>query len=97
MSPSYSSVLIIALACLSAPVQVRAALGEVATLAGQGAGGGFVDGQRFEASFSAAVGVAFNPDSNTLYVADMANNAVRMVFSDGTVATLWSSPGRGIS
>ena len=56
-----------------------------------------MDGQRFEASFSAAVGVAFNPDSNTLYVADMANNAVRMVFSDGTVATLWSSPGRGIS
>ena len=92
---SYSSILIIALACLSAPVQVRAAPGDVATLAGGSAG--FVNGAGDQASFNGPCGVAFDPDSDTLYVVDTNNDAIRTVASDGTVATLWSSPGRGIS
>ena len=55
--------------------------GAVATLAGTGSSG-FVNGVGTEASFSSPYGVAFDPVSGTVFVADYQNNAVRTVAFD---------------
>lgn len=80
--------------------------GAVATFAGGGGDGndcvgcrssgyGFDDGIGTLASFNYPSGLAFDPSSDTLYVADEMNNAIRTVASDGTVKTLAGSGSYG--
>lgn len=66
--------------------------GEVSTLAGGDASGGFVNGTGALASFNffgsyAAVSMAMDPDSN-LYVLETSNHAIRKVTPTGVVSTL---------
>ncbi len=60
----------------------------ITTLAGTGTAG-FADGRPTQASFSEPAGLAFNPTTNTLYVADTNNNLIRTVQLDtGMVGTV---------
>ncbi|MBT2185634.1 hypothetical protein [Sphingobium nicotianae] len=60
--------------------------GEVTTLAG-GASPGFADGQGRDAAFDTPCGLALDR-SGALLVADMGNDAIRRVGTDGRVSTL---------
>ncbi len=53
--------------------------------------GGLVNGQGRSARFFFPEGLAFDPVSSTLYVADQYNNTIRQVTADGTVATVAGS------
>ena len=68
-------------------VRTVASDGTVATLAGR-LGRASLDAVGDQASFNSPRGVTFDPSSDTLYVVDTCNHAVRSVASDGTVATL---------
>ncbi|MES2386746.1 MAG: SMP-30/gluconolactonase/LRE family protein [Bacteroidota bacterium] len=58
--------------------------GTVSTVAGSIAG--FADGTSAVAMFNSPAGLAFDADGN-LYVADVQNNRVRQITTDGTVST----------
>jgi len=61
--------------------------GVVTTLAGNGTSG-FVDGTGTAARFSLPNGIAVIPSTNTIVVADMGNNRIRLVTPGGVVTTL---------
>jgi streptogramin lyase len=73
---------------------VRAAGGDVRTLAGSGGiepnapwvPGGFADGPGDRAQFNAPLGIAVAPDG-TVYVADAGNRSIRRIAADGTVTS----------
>jgi NHL repeat len=77
-------------------IRVIAVDGAVTTLAGPqpgstfnpGTGSGFVDGTTGDARFNAPMALAVAP-SGDLYVSDHFNYAVRVIRSDGSVATVW--------
>ncbi|ARK98201.1 hypothetical protein BOC43_28645 [Burkholderia pseudomallei] len=66
--------------------------GTVSTLAGGSSG--FADGQGTSAKFFGPIGIAVDT-SDTLYVADFGNNAIRKIATDGTVSTLAGGGGSG--
>jgi DNA-binding beta-propeller fold protein YncE len=53
-------------------------------------GGGYVNAVGTDARFNWPHGLAVNPFTNELYVADLLNNAVRVISQSGTVTTLAS-------
>jgi DNA-binding beta-propeller fold protein YncE len=61
--------------------------GTVSTLAGGGKPG-YADGQGSEALFDTPCGLAIDPESGILYVADAGNNAIRSVTPLGEVGTI---------
>lgn len=66
--------------------------GEVTTIAGTPGDPGYSDGSGAAAEFDTPMGIAI--DSNgTLYVADMNNDVIREISTDGTVSTLQDSNG----
>ncbi|MBM4343907.1 MAG: SMP-30/gluconolactonase/LRE family protein [Deltaproteobacteria bacterium] len=67
-------------------IRAIAADGSVSTLAGSG-NPGFAEGKGVQAWFSAPADLALGP-TNTLYVVDRDNHAVRLVAADGTVTSL---------
>jgi hypothetical protein len=77
-------------------IRVIAVNGAVTTLAGPqpgptftpGSGSGDVDGTIGTARFNAPMALALSP-SGDLYVADHLNYAIRVIRTDGTVATVW--------
>ncbi|MBL8187058.1 MAG: hypothetical protein JNK38_03570, partial [Acidobacteria bacterium] len=60
--------------------------GAVTTTAGNGSPG-FVDAQGASAQFNNPQGVAFDPISNSIYVADSGNHSIRRIDSGGNVTT----------
>jgi DNA-binding beta-propeller fold protein YncE len=54
---------------------------------------GFADGTRHAARFNGPASLVFDPVSDALYVADQDNDAIRRITRDGTVTTLFGSPG----
>lgn len=58
----------------------------VSTYAGNGTAG-FANGAFNAASFNGPLGLAINPSGN-LYVADLANNAIRLIANTGIVSTI---------
>lgn len=67
--------------------------GVVSTLAGQAGMPGFVDGVGTQAQFNHPVGLAIDPRSGDLLVADAYNATLRAVDRSGRVRTLGGSPG----
>ncbi len=64
------------------------ATGEITAVYGNGQAG-FASGSALEAQFDSPQGLAFDPVTDTLYVADTNNHAIRTVdIATGTVATL---------
>lgn len=55
-------------------------------------GGAYVDGDITIAHFNRPAGIAIDPTTGILYVADQLNHAIRKVAVDGTVTTLLGSP-----
>jgi sugar lactone lactonase YvrE len=71
--------------------------GTVTTLAGTAAVYGYTDGTGGAAQFNQPIGLAIDPTSSTLYVADSGNGVIRMVdVSTGAVTTI-SQTGQGDS
>jgi sugar lactone lactonase YvrE len=66
--------------------------GVVSTLAGKAGVAGYADGSGTNAWFDAPYGVATDAAGNA-YVADSANDCIREITPDGTVATLAGRPG----
>lgn len=66
--------------------------GDVATFAGAPGQPGYADGLGSDARFNWPHGVAVAP-SGDIYVADMYNEVIRKIRSDGTVSTLAGTPG----
>ena len=64
--------------------------GVVTTLAGSG-NAGFADGTGAAASFNFPTGVAYNPITSNIAVADSVNQRIRLVTLDGVVTTLAGS------
>ncbi|HZV78998.1 MAG TPA: hypothetical protein VFF60_05215 [Candidatus Binatus sp.] len=60
-----------------------------------GAGPGFADGKGTDARFTAAGGIAFDPATGNMFIADTENQRVRQVTLDGTVTTIAGSGTRG--
>ncbi|SDE29580.1 NHL repeat-containing protein [Dyadobacter soli] len=61
--------------------------GSTSTLAGAGTQAGFKDGKGDQARMSYPIGIELAQDGS-IYVADHKNNAIRRVFSDGTLVTV---------
>ncbi len=66
---------------------VLIAPGGVSVVAGSGLPG-FLDGSALSASFKEPAGVAFDPATGNLYVADAGNNVIRSITSNGIVSTI---------
>ena len=64
----------------------------VATLAGMAGQTGYVGGSA--ARFNGPVGVAWDPTTGNIYVADAGNDTIRMITPAGVVTTLAGSPGQ---
>ncbi|MEZ5175084.1 MAG: redoxin domain-containing protein [Acidimicrobiia bacterium] len=76
-------------------LEVDPATGRVLAVFGNGTIG-FDDGAALDASFSAPQGLALNPGTDELYVADVGNNAVRVIdLASGEVSTLAGSGALG--
>ena len=56
---------------------------------------GFAEGTGTQARFSAAAGIAFDPDNTDFYVADAANQRIRQVTAAGVVTTIAGSGTEG--
>jgi DNA-binding beta-propeller fold protein YncE len=52
---------------------------------------GFADGVGVDARFTAAAGIAYDPDNGDMYVTDYGNHRIRQVTADATVTTLAGS------
>lgn len=84
-------------------LEVDPSSGEVLAAWGSGKRG-FDNGPALDATFDGPQGMALNPDTNELYVADVGNNAVRTInLSTGNVTTLagtgvlgWPPQARGL-
>lgn len=68
--------------------------GQVVTLAGTPGEEGWRDGRGPEARFKYPAGIAVDPDSGMVYVADMGNQVVRSITPGGEVQTLAGVPGK---
>lgn len=68
--------------------------GLVTTVAGQANVAGFQDGAGGNALFSHPCGLIVSSKTGLIYIADRNNNAIRRLYSDGTVSTLCGSPSR---
>src|SRR5690606_17458133 len=66
--------------------------GTVTTFCGSPGVQGSTDGKGSQASFNGPIGIAVDSDG-TLFVADTNNHTIRKITSDGTVTTLFGSPG----
>ncbi len=64
----------------------------VATLAGMAGQTGYVGGSA--ARFNGPVGVAWDPTTGNIYVADAGNDTIRMITPAGVVTTLAGTPGQ---
>ena len=65
----------------------------VTTLAGTAGQGGSADGTDPAARFSIPVGVAVDPTTGDIYVADTVNDTIRMITPAGVVTTLAGTAG----
>src|SRR5688572_18498102 len=54
---------------------------------------GFVDGDAHAARFNGPASIVFDPISDSIYVADQDNDAIRRIARDGKVTTLLGRPG----
>lgn len=70
--------------------------GIVSTFAGDPGNPGWADGPGATAQFTYPEGLTLGPDGN-LYVADTANEVIRMITPDGTVSTFAGSGMRGLT
>ena len=70
------------------------AQGNVTTLAGAAGQCGFADGTGAAARFNSPRGMAIDPATGSLYVADTHNQVIRKVTPEGVVTTVVGSPGR---
>ena len=68
--------------------------GNVTTIAGGSAVGGYTDGNRSTAKFSSPYGI-FIDTSNNIYVADTGNHRIRKIDPSGNVTTFAGSSARG--
>ncbi len=76
-------------------VRIVSPSGEVHTLAGSGSRGGFKDGMSTQASFRKPTGVAVDPHTGAVVVADTFNHAIRIVSPAGVVSTLAGNGSKG--
>ena len=67
--------------------------GVVTTLAGTAGTAGSADGTGAAASFNGPTGVAYDPTTSDLFVADAGNDTIRMITSAGVVTTLAGTAG----
>ena len=67
--------------------------GQVFTLAGRAGEPGYADGRGAEAAFNHPVGLAVDPRSGDLLVADAYNNTLRRIDRDGRVRTIGGTTG----
>ncbi|MHB1691168.1 MAG: NHL repeat-containing protein [Thiomonas sp.] len=67
--------------------------GEVSTLAGQVGRQGYADGQGTAAQFNHPVGIAVDPRTGDVLVADAYNNTLRRISPKGRVRTIGGQPG----
>jgi len=80
---------------LNATVRRIAPDGKVTTLAGVPGRPGWEDGPAATARFNEPGGVAVDPGTGCIYVADTGNSVLRRLDPDGTVSTLAGAPGQG--
>ncbi len=70
--------------------------GTVTTLAGNAGVRGMADGQGRAATFNSPHALAVDAQGK-VYVADLGNNAIRMILPDGTVSTVEDAPGHALA